>query len=55
MFTSMDKAIAALLSSLLYLMGAFGMDVSFMIEQMVWLMPALIMVTTYFVPNKPVS
>ncbi len=52
MFTSMDKAIAALLSSVMYLLGAFGMDVTFMVDQMVWLMPALVMVFTWFVPNK---
>ena len=55
MFTSMDKALAALLSSMIYFLGAFGMDVTFMVEQMVWLMPALVMAMTWLIPNKAVA
>ena len=54
MFTSVDKAIAGFLSSLLYMMGAFGMDVAFLNDQMFWLMPAMVMAMTYLVPNKEV-
>ena len=52
MFTTVDKAIAALLSSVLFLLGAFGLDVSFLNEHMAWLMPAIVGIVTWLVPNK---
>ena len=56
MFTQMDKALAALLGALVYLLGQFG--VSFL-----WLTPELIQnvavfmtpLLVYMVPNKPAA
>ena len=55
MFTTVDKAIAALISSVLFLLGAFGLDVSFLEQHMTWLMPAVVGIVTWLVPNKEVA
>lgn len=52
MFTSVDKALAAFIASLVYLLSQVGFDLSWLLDIQNWLVPAIAGILVWIVPNK---